>query len=123
MQVQLPVDLHDVEEQDFSLLDPGTYDFRIENVVQKTGKTSGKPYLNVELSCLDEDFEKRRVFDILSLSEKAMWRLKEFATSAGIDIATEFDTEDFVGEEVSVTIGIEEGKGDYKDRNNVTRYN
>lgn len=123
MEIKLPKSLADVEDG-FELLDPGTYDFRVAKIEQKTGKTSGKAYLNVELECFDEDYLGRRVFDILSLGDSSLWRLKAFAVACGVDIEFEFDTDDFIGEECNATIDIEKDDNEeYPDKNRVKKYN
>ncbi len=122
MEIKLPKNLKDVEDSDFEPLDPGVYDFRVSKIEQKIGKNSGKPYLNIELECLDDDYLGRRVFDICSLGESSLWRLKAFAESCGVDIEDEFDTDDFVGEECNATIDIETND-QYGNRNRVTKYN
>jgi len=122
MEIKLPKSLADVEDNDFEPIDPGVYDFRVAKIEQRTGKTSGKPYLNIELECLDEDFTGRRVFDICSLGESSLWRLKAFAVACGVDIEDEFDTDDFIGEECSATVDIESSE-EYGDQNRVKQYN
>lgn len=118
--VVLPKNLQDVTS-DFEPLDPGSYEFEVRKVEEKKGKNSGKPYLNIELECLDEDYAGRRVFDIISLGEACLWRLKQFAEAADISIDTEFDTDDFEGETVTAVVEIEENE-EYGERNRVREF-
>ena len=91
MRVELPQNLEEVEAGgNFELIPPGTYSFEVDNMEVKTGKTSGKPYLNMTYKVVDdEDVAGRKVFDIISLAPDALWRLKQFALATGIDIAKE----------------------------------
>lgn len=118
--IQLPKNLQDVTST-FEPLDPAEYEFEIKKVEQKVGQSSGKPYLNIELECLDEDYSGRRVFDRCSLGENSLWRLKQFAEAAGVDIEEEFDTDDFIGETVSAIVEIETSE-EYGDKNRVREY-
>ena len=122
MRIALPKSLNDVESSSFDPIDPGTYDFRVTGCEQKTSKSSGNPYLNIELTVInDDDFDNRKVFDIISLQENSLWKLKEFAASCGVDIDDEFDTEDFIDEEVTAVVDIEVND-QYGDKNRVKAY-
>lgn len=122
MRVKLPKSLNDVESSSREPIDAGTYDAVISNITEKTGASSGKPYLSLELTVADsdEDFGGRKVFDNVSLSENALWKLKQLTDATGIDIDDEFDTEDFLGEEVTIVVDIEQTEG--YDPKNVVKY-
>jgi len=121
MKISLPKSLADITS-DFEPIDPATYKLAVTNCDQKIGNTSGNPYLNIEFTVLDDDdFEGRKVFDIISLGESSLWKLKQFADSAGINIDDEFDTEDFVGEEITADVGIKKSD-EFGDKNCVIKY-
>lgn len=123
MRVELPQDLADVEAGgNFELLPPGTYSFEVDNVETKTGKDSGKPYLNMTYKIVDdEDYAGRVIFDIISLSPAALFKLKQFSLATGFDISTEFDTEDFLRLEFDAVLDVEKGglKGEDSEGNDV----
>lgn len=121
MRVTLPKSLADVESSSREPIDPGTYAATISNLTEKVGSSSGKPYLALELTVQDDDFDGRKVFDNVSLQENALWKLKELAEAAGVEIDDEFDTEDFLGCELSIVVDIEQ-REDYDPRNIVKRY-
>jgi len=121
MRVKLPKSLNDVESSNREPIDPGTYDATISNIVEKVGSNSGKPYLSLELTIVDEPFAGRKVFDNVSLAEKALWKLKQLSEATEVEIDDEFDTEDFLGSEVSIVVDIEQSKG-YDPKNIVKRY-
>lgn len=122
MRVKLPKSLNDVESSSREPIDAGTYDAVISNITEKTGASSGKPYLSLELTVADsdEDFGGRKVFDNVSLAENALWKLKQLTDATGIEIDDEFDTEDFLGEEVTIVVDIEQSEG--YDPKNVVKY-
>jgi len=110
MRVDLPQDLADVKAGGFELLPPGTYFFEVDNIEMKTGKDSQKPYMNMTYKVLeDEELAGRKIFDMITLSADALWRLKQFSLATGIDIGTNFDTEDFLGATFSAVVDVEKG--------------
>jgi hypothetical protein len=123
MRVELPQDMADVEAGGtFELLPPGTYSFEVDNLEIKTGKTSGQPYLNMTYKIVDdEDYAGRIIFDIISLSPAALFRLKQFSLATGIDIGCEFDTEDFMKAEFDAVVDVEKGslKGEDDEGNEI----
>jgi hypothetical protein len=119
MRVELPQDMADVEAGgNFELIPPGTYSLEVDNIEIKTGKTSGEPYMNLTYKIVDdEDYAGRVIFDIITLKATALWKLKQFSLATGIDIACEFDTEDFFKAEFDAVIDVEKGglKGEDSD--------
>ena len=102
MRVELP--------QSLEVIPPATYSFVVDNVESKTS-AQDKPYLNMTYKIVDdEEYAGRKVFDIISLDQKSLWRLKQFSLATGIDIDTTFDTEDFLGAEFDAVLDIEKGQ-------------
>ena len=131
MKVELPTNMEDVEAGgDFELLPPGTYALAVDNIEIKTSQSSQKPYMNMTYKVVDDpDYAGRKLFDIISLAESALFRLKQFSLATGVDIATSFDTEDFLNAEFSSVVDIEKGTLKpgtddefYPDKNKVKSY-
>ena len=121
MQVSLPKSLDDIVS-DFNPIDPAQYELSITKCEHKIGANSGKPYLNLELTVInDDDFNGRKIFDIVSLQESSLWKLKQLAESCGQEISDDFDTEDFIGETVTAVVTIETSE-EYGDKNRVKNY-
>jgi len=123
------VDFTDVEERDFDPVPRGQYLVEITGAEERDGQEY--PYLNFELTIKEgpenvEGVEDRKLWDILSFSPKALWKLKGFLAVAGYDdddLAGDFDIDpaEYLGMEflVQVTVGADrEGT----QRNRVTRY-
>lgn len=109
MRIELPKNLEDVEGG-FEVLPPATYQLEVDNVESKTSKAD-KPYLNMTYKVVDDpDYAGRKLFDSISLSTDALWRLKDFTMSIGVDVTTEFDTEDFLGADFSAVVDIKKGE-------------
>ncbi len=125
--ISLPVDLGDVSAGGFDALPPDTYEAEIDNIEQKIGATSKEPYLNITMKVVNhEEFSGRKFWDIVSLQEQALFKLKQLSLSAGIEIGGDFETEDFLGAEVLVVLGQEDSNKDDEDGNpipkNVVKY-
>lgn len=85
----------------------------ITKVELKTGKDSGKPYLNWEFELLDPEFLGRKVWMITSLADTAIFRLKQTVEALGIVDSLDLDIDeetnlvtspDFVDTEVTILI-------------------
>lgn len=128
MKVELPQNLETVEAGgQFELLPPGTYALEVDNIELKTSQQQ-KPYLNMTYKVVgDEDYAGRKLFDIISLDPKALFKLKQFSLATGIHISEEFDTEDFLGAEFEAVVDVEKGtekaNGEfYPDKNRIKNY-
>lgn len=123
------VDFTDVEDRDFEPVPRGQYLVEITGAEERDGQEY--PYLNLELTIKEgpegaEGVEDRKLWDILSYSPKALWKLKGFLAVVGYDaedLAGDFtvDPAEYLGMEflVQVTVGADrEGT----QRNRVTRY-
>jgi hypothetical protein len=114
MKINLPTNLQEVEKKSFEPIPPGTYELEIKAVEEKQGTKA--PYLNVTLEVInDEDYAGRKIFEMVSLSPDALWKLKELADAIGQDISESFDTEDLLGEMCTGVVTIERGQA--KDKN------
>lgn len=101
--------------QDFDALPEGVYEAVIEKIEYREPKEAGKaPYLNVEYTVQDEEYQGRKVWEVLSWSPKALFRMRDFFRAAGFE-DDEYDLEideesnlllepDLTGESVELTI-------------------
>lgn len=122
------VDMTDVQAMSFDPLPKGTYGAIIEDCEYALSKSSGKPMWNIKLSVTDEAYENRKIFTILSFSEKALPGTK---TALGV-IAPEllsgpFNPKDsdviasIVTKPIKVKIDIEKNE-EHGDRNRVKKW-
>jgi hypothetical protein len=120
------VDWDSMESNSFELLEIGDYSGTIEKVELKGPGASGFKYLEFTIALAD--YPNRKMWNIYSFSPKALWKMKEELEAfgvAGVDTGV-FDTEEFVGREVIITLGTQDkynGKpdenGDMPQENNV----
>lgn len=71
-------------ESSFEPLPEGRYECIVETVEVRESKSSDNDYLNWELKVLDDEHEGRRLWMITSLSEKALFRLKDTFLALGV---------------------------------------
>lgn len=86
-------------EGSFDPLPEGQYECIIERVEVRESKSSDNDYLNWELNVQDEDHEGRKLWMITSLSERALFRLKDVLVELGVieeDDELDFQWEDDV---------------------------
>jgi len=94
-EVELPADLGDVKEG--GALEGGVYQFEVFKAEVRPGKAA--PYINWECKCIEPGFEGRTVYEMTSLAENALWKLKGFLKAMGWNepIGKKFNTDKFVG--------------------------
>lgn len=68
----LVIDMNSVEEGSFEVLPKGTYDCIIDEVEYKLSQSSGKPMWNIRLTVVNGEYANRKLFHIISFSEKAL---------------------------------------------------
>lgn len=68
----------------FDPVPEGTYEVIIEKVEVRDSKSSDNDYLNWEFRITDEEYEGQRLWNITSLSPKALFRLKEDLLTLGV---------------------------------------
>lgn len=71
-------------ESSFEPLPEGRYECIVETVEVRESKSSDNDYLNWELKVTDGEFEDRRLWMITSLSERALFRLKDTFLALGV---------------------------------------
>lgn len=104
----------EAEVKDFTALPAGVYTSKLLEVEVKEGLQSGKPYWNWTFEVDGEehpDHADRRLWVITSLSENALFKLKEVFHAFGY--TTDSDTDELIGEKVKLVVieqEIEKGK-------------
>lgn len=78
------------DEQGRSLLPDGTYLCRVLDVVPEQTK-AGDECWRLDLEVIEGDYAKRRIFDRLVFSEKALPRVKFICSRLGLDTSGEVD--------------------------------
>jgi hypothetical protein len=117
------------------LIEPGQYVFTIANSpVVESAASSGKPIVKVELRCDDDgDFKGCPIYETITITPKAQWKLCHLALAAGAQTREEIENE---GVELSLlqncrvdaVVEIEKGGIDtatgknYRDKNRVEKY-
>ena len=74
------------EETPQTLIPPGEYLIGVTAAEEKTSK-NGHPQVALDLEILEGEFKGRGVKDWLTVTERAMWRVKSVLTSIGYPIA------------------------------------
>lgn len=122
MRVGLDYDLSEVKNE-FEALPPSTYEGKIATCEFTTSKSTNKPMLKFTWEVLDGEFAGRKLFDNVLI--ETSWKVKQYAEAAGIPSGTELDTNDFIGAEAILTVGIAKAQNpddpDEPKRNQITR--
>lgn len=114
----ITLDFTNVEDNDFAPLPDGIYNATLYDIEVKQGKKY--PYFKCEYRISNGEFEDRRVWDNLSTSPKALWRLKQvlgrIAPELDLSGKLEFDPDSVIGLSCRLKIVQEEYKGDMKNK-------
>lgn len=100
------VDLSNVTTQ-MEQVPPGAYPVMLTAVEERTGKSSGKPYLNWTFKILEGDSAGRFVWHTTSLSPDSYWNLKRTLEALGVDTKAkiaDLDTSDLIGSDCVVVV-------------------
>ena len=113
------------EVSSFGYVEAGRYALRVVNVEQKEGPKA--PYLNWEFELADPNVKATdgkskpgHVFEITTLKEDAQFALRSLVEALGLEWGAELETDELVGQEFNVNLGIEQYEGNMK--NVVKRY-
>ena len=107
---------------DFPLFEPGEYPFTIFEIEQKTGQSSGKPYLAFTFKSADSE---QRLWRNFSIQPKSLWAIKRLLIDLGAakasDLEKDFDFKpnDILG--ASVLLTVIKIKFEGEDKNEVTK--
>ncbi len=122
---QYVVDFSDVEERDFTPLARGRYPVQVTEAEIRPG--TEYPYLMVVFTTIEEEHGDRKLWDNMSFSPKALWKLKGFYRALGAtqeQLATgSFDVnpDELIGEEIIVQVAVEPDQNG-EPRNTVKRH-
>ena len=105
------------EQNSYSPIDSGRYRAHVTGISREVGRSSGKPYLHWEFTLSEgQAFERRKIWDNTSLSDKAKWRIVALLKALGIDVPKgrlQLNPNDVLGRELILQIGQE--PDDYRD--------
>ena len=95
------------EETPQTLIPPGEYLVGITAAEEKTSK-NGHPQVALDLEILEGELKGRGVKDWVTVTERAMWRVKQVLTSIGYPIAAsgevDLDAPKMIGGKAVITI-------------------
>ena len=106
------------------LFPAGTYDFEVKSAEETTSKSSGAEMVKLTLSVFNEAGAKTSVFDYLVSSEKAIFKIRQFAAAVGLleeYEAGELDALDMEGRGGKLKLKVESNE-QYGDKNAVVSY-
>lgn len=101
------------------LLPEGPLQLEVEEVEQREGEDSGKPYLAFTFTVSEGDYEGTKAWDNMSLQPQSLWKLRGFMEAAGletVDGEMDIDPDELIGLNVMADIVHEEYKGKQKHR-------
>ena len=95
------------EETPQTLIPPGEYLVGVTAAEEKTSK-NGYPQVALDLEILEGELKGRGVKDWLTVTERAMWRVKQVLTSIGYPIAdsgeVDLDAPKMIGGKAIITV-------------------
>lgn len=108
-----------------SCIPDGEYQATLMEIEETESKSSGSPMYKLKWKVYGDNGAEAHVYDYIVMTEKGVWKLRKLADAFGMraafDSAT-FDPNMLEGENCRLNIGIEEGEGDFPDRNRVASY-
>lgn len=118
----ITINLTGVSTDEFAAVPEGRYKVSVFTAEMRTGKDSGKPYLNWEFRIQEPtEFAGRRLWHITSLQENALFNLKGLLLALGVPeekLKGDFDLEpsDYYGQELVLQIKHQEYQGQPRAR-------
>ena len=114
--------IESTDDLDFAPLPDGWYAASISESAIRTGKDSGKDYLNLEFTVTAGDYTSRKVWIVYSLwhdnPDVVRWAKEKLGKLAGaLNMASIEDHEELTGQQVEIKVGL-----DRNNRNEVKYY-
>lgn len=106
--ISLPTNLSEVEAGgNFEVLPLGQYTVEIEKVEVKHSPGKDHPYLAMKYNITEgptDNCAGRKLFDNISMAPQALFKFKQLTLACNLAISDEFDTDDLLGNSVTVVI-------------------
>lgn len=110
--------------EEFEPLPKGIYEFRLSDWEYiEESESSGEPFIKLEFTCEEDEYENRKAFLNHSLQAKALFALKRTLKALGADAETlsgEWDTDEvmpeLVGNTCRLNLDVEEYEGSEVNR-------
>lgn len=101
-------------------LEEGIYVLTVETAEEAPAKSSGNPMIKLKYAV--EGHDQNKLFDNFVLTQKALWKLKEFleALDYDVDEIAELDVQELVGQQVQAKVIVEQYDGN--DVNRIKKY-
>jgi len=115
------IDMSDVGEG-FDPIPAGAYPIVVSSLKQsEEDGPSGYPYIIVEMTVAEGDFENRKLWTNLSMSPKAAFKVKEFLLAVGVSEEElggefEFDPDEYEGATANIAVKQESYEGVVRNR-------
>ena len=126
MAITLPKSMADVEAtREFPIAPAGEYEFEIKKATQGVSQAGN---IKIDLRCEiinDDEYNGIGVFETVTITEEALFRLKQLTLACGIELDDEFEPQEFVGETFSAVVNVEtytDKNGETQEKNAITKY-
>ena len=106
---------------DFPVLQPGEYDFEVENA-QLVKSSKGDEMWKIQLRFEQDNGPDVTVFENIVVRDSMQWKFNSFFSSVGMDADDTDMIKDSIGETGRARVVIEKGTNGYQDRNTVKAY-
>lgn len=109
------------QRSDFPVLQPGEYDFELENATRKKS-SKGKDMWELQLRFEQPNGPDVKVWDYITEQENMQWKFLQLFDCLGVQIEDTEKLKDAIGETGKAKVSIDKGDGQHKERNRVEKY-
>jgi hypothetical protein len=124
--IKLPKSMEEVEaNREFKLAPAGTYELEIVKAKEGISKNDNT---KIDFQCKiinDEEYTGVVVFECCTITEEALFRLKQLSLATGVEIDDEFSAEEFVGATFEAVLNVttyKDNNGVAKEKNEISQY-
>jgi hypothetical protein len=119
-----PVSEEKAAAQSSGVWEDGIYDYEIKDASEETSR-AGNDMIKLEVWIFNQAGNRKLLFEYLVASEKAAWKVREFAASSGL--LTQYDTGTLIANEIvgrtgMCEVGIQPERDGYPEKNVVRRW-